>query len=95
MAPTKTTTWPAIVLAVAICGCSDTVSPERPGSTTTPPADLSTWEQEIDSHGGAVYYLDPHGGSLANPGTREAPRPGLAEVLDADLIQRWEPVDHP
>ena len=76
-------------------GCSSSTSPDHTDPPAPPPVGWADWEQDIDTTGGATFHLDPAAGDLDNPGTAEAPLPGLAAVLEADLVQRWEPVTHP
>ena len=75
--------------------CSDSTSPLdlRPAGPADP--DWADWEASIPRQSGADFYLDPVTGDLDNPGTAAAPWPGLAEVLAADLVQRWVPDDYP
>jgi len=85
----------ALVLALATGGCSSSTAPDRASAPPLPPADWAEWDDDLSPDGGTVFHLDPEHGDLANPGTADEPLPGLAAVLAADLIQRWEPVDHP
>jgi hypothetical protein len=79
-----------LLLALPLCQCSDTTGPEPP-----PPDDWTAWEEGVPPPSGRTFYLDPEGGALANPGTREQPLPGLQAVVEAGLIQRVTAVDHP
>jgi hypothetical protein len=81
-------------LALLAACCSDD-DPAAPEISHDPPEVWAAWELDIDPDGGADFHLDPDGGDLANPGTAEAPWPGLQEVLEAGYVQRWEPVSHP
>ena len=82
--------WVAAAICILLGACSSSTAPDEPDGPAAPPAGWPDWEQDIDTSAGEVFHLDPVAGHLDNPGTAEAPWPGLQTVLEAGLVQRWE-----
>ena len=77
------------VLALCLCQCSSSTSEPEVAS------DWLAWEDDLDFPTGRTFYLDPVDGNVANPGTQAEPLGSLQELLDHDLIQRYEAATHP